>query len=109
MFFDVIKHLTNMKRLKINFAILPMVLGVSAAFAAKTPSHRFLNQFANTSTTGTTHWISQTRAMGPGVGQYTCEDDPKACTALFSNSPSNPPADGTPAPAGSVFGIYTVH
>ncbi|MDB5143664.1 MAG: hypothetical protein JWQ66_2377 [Mucilaginibacter sp.] len=100
-----------MKKLKLSFAMMAMVIGVSAAFATKAPGHRFLNQFANTSTTSTEHWVPQTRLPGSTTGKYTCEADARACTAFFSNPPTSPPADGTDAPDNETteLGIYTIH
>ncbi|WP_345212676.1 hypothetical protein [Mucilaginibacter gynuensis] len=86
-----------MKRIKINFAVLALLSGAGAALAFKTPeprAHKVLQQYANTSTTATTHWILNSRTKGLDPGQYRCTAASKACTAWFTSQP----ADGTAAP-----------
>jgi hypothetical protein len=106
MFFDLIKHSFMMKNVKINLSVLAVLLGVTFAFGTNHKTERALQQYANTSSTSTTHWVLNTRSEGGDSGEYQCTDVQKPCTAFFNSQP----ADGTPAPISpdTEEGQYTV-
>ena len=88
------------------FGLVAILLAGTTAFAFKAPakSKRDLQQYANTSPNGTTHWILNTREEGGDPGNYTCSEASKPCTAFFSSQPS----DGTTGGSDTETGQYTV-
>lgn len=90
------------------FGLVAILLAGTTAFAFKAPTktNRALQQYANTSLSGTTHWVLNSREEGGDSGNYTCSEASKPCTAFFNSQP----ADGTPAPNSpdTETGQYTV-
>jgi hypothetical protein len=82
-----------MKRVKINFAIIAVLLATGAAFAAKKPATDPTTYGYN----GTTiKWVAIT-------GHYTCTGNTPNCTEQFVGDPNN---GGTPIPSTLVKGVF---
>ncbi len=81
-----------MKRIKLNFAILAILLGTGLALAAK-PAHHHFNapNYYNTGTLTVPIWVPLTRSLGSpdDPGTYSCASQSNYCTAYFSSPPSS--------------------
>ncbi|WP_345954651.1 hypothetical protein [Mucilaginibacter sp. PAMB04168] len=91
---------------KLGLAGLVAVATFTLAFKAPAASPKALQQYANTSSSATTHWVLNNREQGGESGNYSCSEASKACTAFFNSQP----ADGVPAPNSpdTEMGQYTV-
>jgi hypothetical protein len=90
MLFDPTKHPSVMKRMKINAALLAMVLGATAAFAFKAPVHhaRFANAFWQYNGGNATSASSYTKLDA----QPDCQATTNLCAieAPVASNPSQP-------------------
>jgi hypothetical protein len=80
MLFDLIKYSHKMKRIKLNLAILAVLIGTGAAFAAQ-PKAAFATEYGYDQSSGT--WIL-TRA-----GSHCTVNPQQNCKAQFNGDPNN--------------------
>ena len=77
-----------MKRIKMNLALLAVIIGTGAAFATAKPKPAVSGYYYDQATQT---WLINTRSQGNGSGQYKCLSDPnEPCTATGLDSQGNP-------------------
>jgi hypothetical protein len=99
-----------MKKMKVNFAIAAMVLGIGSAFASHAPvkpAKQLIKQVYGKDANGNWQLVGS-RSVGTGTGQYTCEASSEPCRASFDSQPAQ---NQMPAPGDIVQnnGDYLVH
>lgn len=95
-----------MKKLKINLAMVAMLVAVTAAFAFKAPKSSLVQHkygYDQSIPANQNRWVlidgkTMDNSATPAPGTYRCDSSPEDCTGLFSTAPtssSDVPDSGT--------------
>ncbi len=79
-----------MKKIKLNLALIAVLLGTGAAVATTTSKHFTAPNYYNTGTSASPNWVPLTRSIGTvdDPGTYRCDAASNICTAFFSTPPA---------------------
>lgn len=92
-----------MQRVKLNLAVIALLLGTGAAYAQSALVKNADPNYANDGgTLSSPNWIPLTLPKGTAPGTYRCSGGSNVCSAFFSSAPS---AHQAP-PTGYDVGVY---